>query len=117
MFSKNWISEKVIFKNFKKIKIILSDQKHFLSDCYVKFEDYIEVKRKLYEEEIDSKMPPEIELEEYRKFNLIDSDKSCAITWNEYVEFETANILSKRNKVILLITVKEKILNFKTLKF
>jgi len=49
-------------------------------------------------------MPPEIELEEYRKFNLIDSDKSCAITWNEYVEFETASILSKRNKVIIMIS-------------
>ena len=44
-------------------------------------------------------MTYEIELEEFRRFKLIDNDQSNAITWNEYVEFETSNLLSKKNKV------------------
>jgi hypothetical protein len=44
-------------------------------------------------------MTYEIEIEEFRRFKLIDNDQSNAITWNEYVEFETSNLLSKKNKV------------------
>jgi hypothetical protein len=44
-------------------------------------------------------MTYEIEIEEFRRFRLIDSDQSNAITWNEFVEFETSNLLAKKNKV------------------
>jgi hypothetical protein len=37
--------------------------------------------------------------EEKIKFKLIDVDSNGYITWSEYLEFETAEILSKMNKV------------------
>lgn len=62
-------------------------------------DDYLDVKREILEEDGENKMTSEIELEEYRRFKLIDSNNSGAITWNEYVEFETADLLAKKNKV------------------
>ena len=57
------------------------------------------MKRKLYEEDGDTKMTSELELEEFRRFKLIDISNSGAITWNDFVEFETADLLAKKNKV------------------
>lgn len=39
------------------------------------------------------------ELFEKARFRLIDKDKSGTITWSEFVEFEAADLLSKKNKV------------------
>jgi hypothetical protein len=44
-------------------------------------------------------MTTENELEEKRRFHLMDLENSGSITWNEFVNFETANLLSKKNKV------------------
>ena len=44
-------------------------------------------------------MTTENETEEKKRFNLMDLDKTGSITWNEFVDFETANLLSKKNKV------------------
>ena len=73
------------------------DQLDFKKNCFVKLEDYLKVKRKICEDD-GGLMTPETELEEKRRFNLMDLDKSGSITWNEFVDFETANLLSKKNK-------------------
>lgn len=41
----------------------------------------------------------EKEVMERARFSLIDKDGSGTITWNEFVEFEAADLLSKKNKV------------------
>ncbi len=37
--------------------------------------------------------------DEERRFRLIDVNNSGSISWNEFVDFESAEILSKKNKV------------------
>ena len=64
----------------------------------MKYDDYITVKKQLYEEK-NEKITEQILAEEKIKFKLIDVDSNGYITWNEYLEFETAEILSKMNKV------------------
>lgn len=44
-------------------------------------------------------MTNENEIEEKKRFSLMDLDNTGSITWNEFVDFETANLLSKKNKV------------------
>lgn len=58
-------------------------------------------KKKLYEQNFDE-MTPELEQEEERKFRLMDSENHGFITWSDFIEFEAADILAKRNKVSLL---------------
>ncbi len=38
--------------------------------------------------------------EEIRCFKLMDNDNTGFITWTEYLDFEVANLLTKKNKVI-----------------
>jgi hypothetical protein len=61
-------------------------------------EDYLRVKRKIAEED-GGMLTAENEKEEIRRFHLMDLDNTGTITWNEYVDFETASLLSKKNKV------------------
>lgn len=67
-------------------------------DCFVNLEDYLKIKRKIAEED-GGMLTPENEIEEKRRFNLMDLDKTGTITWNEFVDFETASLLSRKNKV------------------
>jgi hypothetical protein len=55
-------------------------------------------KRILYAENFEE-MTEEIDLEEERRFRLIDYNNLGFITWNAFIEFEAANLISKRNKV------------------
>ena len=64
----------------------------------MKYDDYITVKKQLYEEK-NEKITEQILAEDKIKFKLIDVDSNGYITWNEYLEFETAEILSNMNKV------------------
>ena len=50
-------------------------------------------------QEKGEKMSEEDIKNEERRFRLIDMDDSGTITWNEFVDFETADLLSKKNKV------------------
>jgi Ca2+-binding EF-hand superfamily protein len=71
-----------------------------LLDCYVNFEDYMNIKKKIYEQDGEILTEEKRQLEENR-FYLIDKDKSGTITWSEFVEFEAANLLARKNKVLL----------------
>lgn len=68
----------------------------------------MKVKKKLYEQEGEL-MDKETMLKEQRRFKLMDKDKSGSITWNEFIEFEAANLLAKKNKIELsnYLTLKE----------
>ena len=44
----------------------------------------------------------ERKIEEINRFKLIDSNNRGHFTWNEYLEFKTGELLSKRNKVIFV---------------
>lgn len=57
----------------------------------------MKVKKKIYEENGDE-MTPERQLEELRRFKLMDLENTGSITWNDFVDFETANLLSKKIK-------------------
>lgn len=46
-------------------------------------------------------MTNENEMEEKKRFQLMDLDNTGSITWNEFVDFETASLLSRKNKVRL----------------
>lgn len=52
----------------------------------------------MYEEDGEV-LTKEKELLEKSRFKLIDKDLSGTITWSEFVEFEAADLLSKKNKV------------------
>lgn len=41
--------------------------------------------------------------EEIRCFKLMDNDNTGFITWTEYLDFEVANLLTKKNKVISIV--------------
>lgn len=56
------------------------------------------IKQKLYEQDGEL-MTEQRRLVEEQRFNLIDKDNSGTITWSEFVEFEAANLLAKKNKV------------------
>lgn len=58
----------------------------------------MKIKRKIAEED-GGMLTPENEAEEKRRFALMDLDKTGTITWNEFVDFETASLLSRKNKV------------------
>lgn len=101
-------------------KIInIFDQLDFRKNCFVKLDDYLRVKKKMAEDD-GGLMTHENETEEKKRFNLMDLDKTGSITWNEFVDFETANLLSKKNKVELsnhlskkeLIVAKKKFLSY-----
>ena len=49
------------------------------------------------------KMTEEEIKNEERRFRLIDMDDSGTITWNEFIDFETADLLARKNKVIMLL--------------
>ncbi|CAF0733223.1 unnamed protein product [Brachionus calyciflorus] len=90
-------------------KIInLFDELDFKKNCYVTFGDYMNVKQKLYEKDGEV-MSVDKYQEEERRFRLIDKDSSGSITWNEFCEFEAANLLAKKNKIELSnhLTIKE----------
>ena len=55
----------------------------------------------LYQEMNGIMTEDQITAERFR-YNLIDLDHNGYITWNEFLEFETGEILSKKNKVSLL---------------
>ena len=67
-------------------------------DSYVRLSDYIAAKRKLYEENLEE-MTPELKEKEINRFRLIDLNNHGIITWNEFIEFEAADLLAKKNKV------------------
>lgn len=58
----------------------------------------MKIKRKMYEEDGEV-LTRERETLEKARFKLIDKDRSGTITWSEFVEFEAADLLSKKNKV------------------
>lgn len=80
------------------IKIVIILIFFFNKDCYVNYDDYMKIKRKMYEEDGEV-LTKEKELLEKSRFKLIDKDLSGTITWSEFVEFEAADLLSKKNKV------------------
>lgn len=101
-------------------KIInIFDQLDFRKNCFVKLDDYLRIKRKMCEDD-GGLMTNENEIEEKKRFSLMDLDNTGSITWNEFVDFETANLLSKKNKVELsnhlskkeLIVAKKKFLSY-----
>lgn len=57
------------------------------------------IKRQMYEEDEGEIMSEEREKMEEIRFKLIDKDRSGTITWTEFVEFEAADLLAKKNKV------------------
>jgi len=71
------------------------------TDCYVKFDDYIDVKRQIYQEKNEI-ITDELLAEEKIKFKLMDVHSQGHISWSEYLVFETAEILSKKNKVLFI---------------
>lgn len=77
----------------------MTDEIIIFKDCYVNFEDYMKIKQKMYEEDGEV-LTREKEYLEKARFKLIDKDQSGTITWSEFVEFEAADLLSRKNKVI-----------------
>lgn len=61
-------------------------------------DDYMNIKRKMYDEDGET-LTKEKEIVEKSRFKLMDKDKSGTITWSEFVEFEAADLLSRKNKV------------------
>lgn len=101
-------------------KIInIFDQLDFRKNCFVKLDDYIRIKKKMAEDD-GGLMTTENEIEEKRRFHLMDLNNTGSITWNEFVDFETAHLLSRKNKVELsnhlskkeLIVAKKKFLSY-----
>jgi Ca2+-binding EF-hand superfamily protein len=52
----------------------------------------------MYDEDGET-LTKEKEIVEKSRFKLMDKDKSGTITWSEFVEFEAADLLSRKNKV------------------
>lgn len=65
------------------------------------FDDFIKVKKRLLEEDGDV-MTSEKYFQEETKFRLMDKDSSGSITWNDFFQYETANLIARKNKVILV---------------
>lgn len=64
----------------------------------MKFDDYICVKRKLLEANGDE-MTDEKYLDEEKKFRHMDTENSGSITWNEFLKYESASLIARKNKV------------------
>lgn len=71
-----------------------------LLGCYVTFDDFIKVKKKALEDNGDV-MTEDNYLQEEIKFRFMDKDSSGSITWNQFLQYETASLIARKNKVIL----------------
>jgi hypothetical protein len=64
----------------------------------------MQAKRLLYAQNFEE-MTEEDEIEEERRFRLMDYNNCGFITWNAFIEFEAANLISKKNKVSVLLVI------------
>jgi hypothetical protein len=65
----------------------------------VTFIDYMKVKKELFRNDHGRLWSPDEELEEKRRFHLIDTDNSGTVAWSEFINYEAAQLLIRKNKV------------------
>jgi hypothetical protein len=79
--------------------IEIYDKLDIRNNSFVDYESYIKVKREMYIMEEKEPMNDDQEREEEKRFKLIDIRNNYLISWDDFISFETLNLLSKKNKV------------------
>lgn len=73
-----------------------------MRDSSISLEDYLDFRKRVYNELTNSEMERDQIQEETRTYHRVDKDSTGSITWWEFLNFETTRILQQRHKNSLL---------------
>ena len=73
---------------------------YYLEAGYVTYDEYMSATNKLFREDTGYAMSDEQMMHEKATYHMMDYRNAGFITWNEFCDYEVANLLTKKNKVL-----------------
>ncbi|KAK3098733.1 hypothetical protein FSP39_022535 [Pinctada imbricata] len=100
----NLLTQEELFQLYESL-----DRHQITQDTSVSLEEYLDYRRRVHKEEQNDDMSQAKIQEETARFHKVDRDNTGSITWWEFINYESINVLQRRSKnsILKLLTLRE----------